>query len=334
MHQPIISLLTDFGLSDPYVGVMKGVMLGINPRLKFIDITHSIPQGDIKRAAFRLFTAYRYFPKNTIHLVVVDPGVGTKRKSIIVKTYPPQADGGLRGDESSHKKYYFVGPDNGVFSWIYTQEEFKIYRINSRSPDLSRRRSERGIKIRNQEVAPAISHTFHGRDIFAPTAAHLSLGRKPSELGKLINHWVAFKPPTPIIVGTSPKVGSLQGEIIDIDQFGNIITNISKFDFQSLFFQPTLLPAPKIGMEEEKAHNFLTSQGSRGFRGEGNFPSSLRFEIKIKGRVIHELKTCYEGDKLIAVFGSAGFLEISLPNANCAAFLHAKIGTKVTVQKL
>ena len=271
MPQPIITLLTDFGLSDSYVGVMKGVMLQINPDLKFVDITHKIPQGDIKRTAFRLFTVYQHFPKETIHLVVVDPGVGTKRNPIIVKT----------------PDYYFVGPDNGIFSWIYTKEKSKVYKIDI-----------------NQLIANnkpwSISNTFHGRDIFAPTAAHLSLGTKPATLGKQLSEWIVFNPPTPATTGNS-----LQGEVIDIDRFGNLITNISKSDFPF-------------------------------HKKEGRFKQEIEpleyFEIKIGNYVIRELKTSYEGISPIAIFGSSGLLEISLPNGNCADFLHAKPETKITIR--
>jgi hypothetical protein len=253
--QKIITLLTDFGVADSYVGVMKGVMLGINPELKFVDITHAVPAGDIKKGAFRLFTAYKFFPKSTIHLVVIDPGVGSKRKPIIVET----------------KDYYFVGPDNGVFSWIYDREECKVYEI--------------------QEIPAEISNTFHGRDIFAPTAAKLSLEVKPIKLGREIKKYISFKPPTPYISQTQIK-----GEIIDIDKFGNLITNISKSQFYK-------------------------------------FINNKQFEIKIKGHKIYEVKTSYEGENIIAIFGSTNFLEISLPRGNCASLIKADIGNKITITK-
>ncbi|MDI6839692.1 MAG: SAM-dependent chlorinase/fluorinase [bacterium] len=259
----IVTILTDFGLSDSYVGVMKGVMLKINPELKFVDITHSIPQGNIKKAAFQLFTAYKYFPKSTIHLVVVDPGVGTKRNPIIVET----------------NDYHFVGPDNGVFSWIYENEDFKVYKI--------------------MEISSLISNTFHGRDVFAPIAAKLSLRIKPSELGNLLNQWVKFKPPKPII-----KSNTIRGEVLDIDGFGNIITNVPKSVFEAI--------------------------------------AKTNFKIKIKNCVIKEIKTSYMqnhrfctpklGKSPIAIFGSAGFLEISLPSGNCAKLLNSKAGTKISIK--
>ncbi len=277
MPQPIITLLTDFGLSDSYVGVMKGVMLQINPNLKFVDITHEIPQGDIKRTAFRLFTAYKYFPKQTIHLVVVDPGVGTKRHPIIVET----------------PDYYFVGPDNGIFSWIYSEENFKVYKINVNQL----------MAVNGQQT---ISNTFHGRDIFAPTSARLSLGTGPEAMGKQLSKWVAFKLPTPV-----RKIGTrhgmfLQGKVIDIDRFGNLITNISRTQCRN-----TIYRVPCGSEVTSPLH---------------------KFEIKIGNYVIRKLKTSYEGTSPIAIFGSSGFLEISLSNGNCANFLHAKPETKITIR--
>ncbi|MCK4353341.1 SAM-dependent chlorinase/fluorinase [candidate division WOR-3 bacterium] len=263
----VITLLTDFGLDDSYVGVMKGVIATINPSAVCIDITHSIPQGDIKKAAFCLFTAYKYFPKGTIHLVVVDPGVGTKRNPIIVET----------------SDYYFVGPDNGIFSFIYEKERFKVYKIvgTISNPAL----------IHKCGAGRAISNTFHGRDIFAPVAAKLSLGIKPSKIGKPLNNWVSFKPPKPEMVGKE-----LVGEVLDIDKFGNLITNIPKSLFESRIFLP--------------------------------------FEIKIRNCIINEIKTSYQSSLggPIAIFGSSGFLEISLPNSNCAKALNAKRGTKIFIK--
>lgn len=267
----IITILTDFGMADSWVSVMKGVMCGLNPEAKFIDIAHSIPQGDIKKAAFQLFTAYKYFPKKTIHLVVVDPGVGGDRKPIIVET----------------NDYYFVGPDNGVFSWIYGQDKFKVYKINV--SHLPRFHTERGL--------PLISDTFHGRDIFAPVAAKLSLGIKPKELGDSLHQWVSFKLPEPVIIGDKPKVEGLTGEVIDVDRFGNLITNISRAGFESLVAQKS-------------------------------------FEIRLKDRIINKISTSYQSTthEPIAIFGSSNFLEISLPAGNCAHLLNLSRGSKLYIK--
>lgn len=243
-----IAIITDFGTEDNYTGIMKGVMLKINPKLQFVDITHSSPPGNIKVAAFRLFTAYKHFPKSTIFLAVVDPGVGSSRLPIIVKT----------------KDYCFVGPDNGVFSWIYENEKCKVYKT---------------------PIPKNVSNTFHGRDIFAPAAAKLSKGVKIEKLGAPINKWVKFNIPVAKI-----EKGKIYGEVIDIDRFGNLITN-------------------------------LTSKELKGTR---------KTEIKINKHTIIGLEECYKGTRPIAIFGSSGFLEISLPNGNCAKKLGIKVGEKVT----
>lgn len=247
-----IAILTDFGNEDNFVGAMKGVILKINPESQFVDITHSITPGDIKTSSFRLFTAYKYFPESTVFLVVVDPGVGSSRLPIIVKT----------------KDYYFVAPDNGVFSWIYENEKCKVYKIKS--------------------IPKNASTTFHGRDIFAPVAGKLSTGIKIEKLGTPLKKWVKFNLPVARV-----KKNIIYGEVIDIDKFGNLITNITLSELS----------------------------GKRSF------------EIKINKHTIIGLKECYKGSKPIAIWGSAGFLEISLPNGNCAKKLGAKIGTKVYMKK-
>jgi len=192
----IITLITDFGIEDGYVGIMKGVMLSINPNLTIVDITHQIPPFDITAAQLVLNSSYRFFPLNTIHLIVVDPGVGTDRKPIMVKS----------------KDYFFIAPDNGVLTPILLKEEKKeIYHLNKPEYFLSK-----------------VSSTFHGRDIFAPVAAQLSLGIPYKKIGTIINE--AFISPLP-----SPSVSNFEllGEIIHIDRFGNAISNISKDDFLS-----------------------------------------------------------------------------------------------------
>ena len=148
MRNPIITLLTDFGLKDPYVASMKGVILRINPRCTLVDITHRNPH-DIEEGAFILANAYSTFPKGTIHLSVVDPGVGSPRKPILLVT----------------KNYFFVGPDNGLFTFAAKREKVK-----------------QAIALTNPKFfLPQVSTTFHGRDLFAPVAAHLSLGVKPKD---------------------------------------------------------------------------------------------------------------------------------------------------------
>lgn len=183
----IITLLTDFGLKGSYSAVMKGVILSTNPGATVIDITHEIDPQDVREAAFLIEEYYRFFPAGTIHVAVVDPTVGSDRKPIaIIK------DG-----------YVFVGPDNGIFTLIIAEESV-IYEIQEKSLMLKE-----------------VSHTFHGRDVFAPVAAHLAAGLDPSSLGNPLKHPVLLNSIFPEV-----RNGILQGQVIRFDRFGNVITNI------------------------------------------------------------------------------------------------------------
>jgi Uncharacterized conserved protein len=185
----IITLTTDFGLKDPYVGAMKGVILSINSDILITDITHEIPSYDVFKGAFALRNFYRYFPEGTIHVVVVDPGVGGRRKPIAV-----EADEGM-----------FVGPDNGIFSFIYS--ESKTVKV---------------VEISNPRYVLAnVSSTFHGRDIFAPAAAHLSLGVPVDNLGEKVANPVKLPIKEPEV-----RENEIIGEIIYTDNFGNLVSNI------------------------------------------------------------------------------------------------------------
>lgn len=185
----IITLTTDFGLRDHYVGVMKGVMLSLNENAHPVDITHCIDSHDIRAASFVIANSYRYFPEKTVHLVVVDPGVGSERRPLAVL-----ADG-----------HFFVGPDNGVFSSVIRFcEDFCAREIKNRDYFLKE-----------------ISSTFHGRDIFAPVAAHLSLGASFSQIGPQIQD--------PEILpsdGYSINGNEIRGTIVYTDKFGNLVTSI------------------------------------------------------------------------------------------------------------
>ena len=186
-----ITLTTDFGTRDWFVGTMKGVILGIHARANVVDLTHEIPPGDIRAGAFVLMAACRYFPKGTVHVVVVDPGVGSRRRAIAVRT-----SNGI-----------FVGPDNGVLSWALQRERIHTIRL-----------------LENPKYfLEPVSRTFHGRDIFAPVAAHLSRGLAVSRLGRELNDFVRLPWPE-----TTKQGGNIQGEIIHIDRFGNAITNIAE----------------------------------------------------------------------------------------------------------
>lgn len=190
----IITLTTDFGLDDPYVAAMKGAILSINPQVAIVDICHTIKPQNIAQAAFILSTTYHYFPEGAIHVVVVDPGVGTERGAVLLVT--PSA--------------FFLAPDNGVLSYI-VEEAYELEAIALTNPHFW--------------LSP-VSSTFHGRDIFAPVAAHLSLGVPPRDFGEPIPS--IFTLPTP-----RPQLGEddvLVGHILHIDRFGNLITDIKRED--------------------------------------------------------------------------------------------------------
>jgi S-adenosylmethionine hydrolase len=193
--QMVITLLTDFGLQDGYVASLKGVILGICSQVILVDISHAVQPQDIRAGAFLLYTVYRDFPQNTIHMAVVDPGVGTDRRGLAIQT-------------SSH---CFVGPDNGLFSWILKAEK------NWKAVSLDKPRYWR----------PRVSPTFHGRDIFAPVAAHLAQGIPLELLGSpchpLPADWTALQ----------KSIEGLHGEVVYVDHFGNCITNITSEDLES-----------------------------------------------------------------------------------------------------
>jgi S-adenosylmethionine hydrolase len=197
MLNPVITLTTDFGLIDPYVAEMKAVILQICPAATIVDVTHQIEKFNIRMGAYVLASASPYFPKGTIHVAVVDPGVGTKRKAILIKT----------------KHCYFIGPDNGVLALAAKNQDIEhIYKITN--PKL---------------MLPKISDTFHGRDIFAPAAAYIAKGTPPSEFGPEISKIVTLK-----FAKITRRKGALIGEVIHIDRFGNIITNFREKELESM----------------------------------------------------------------------------------------------------
>ena len=189
----IITLLTDFGVQDAFVGIMKGVILGIAPSTQIIDLSHEVPPQNILAGALLLRSAVRHFPTGSIHVAVVDPGVGSSRKGIIVET----PDG------------FFVGPDNGLLSLSVPEE--RISRITH---------------LTNTDYfLDQPSHTFHGRDIFAPVAAHLAQGVSPEQFGLQLSALERLNPPAPM-----KNEQTLTGTVLYIDHFGNAITNISTTD--------------------------------------------------------------------------------------------------------
>jgi hypothetical protein len=207
----IITLTTDFGLDDAYVAAMKGVILEINPEATIVDICHSIEPQNIRQGAFVLSTAFCYFPQDTVHLVVVDPGVGGPRRPIILET-----DSAI-----------FVAPDNGILSYVIQSSTSQ--RVSRRSlmklpPELQ------AFEITNSKYwRHPVSSTFHGRDVFAPVAAHVSRGIPLDELGRFIASVNVFPLPRP----QSDAVGNLTGHILHIDRFGNLITDITGGDLPS-----------------------------------------------------------------------------------------------------
>ena len=188
----VITLTTDFGISDWYVACMKGVMLRINPEIQIVDVTHLCPDQDVLRGSFILANA-DYFPEGTIHVAVVDPGVGSDREAIIVKL--------------SNNQFY-ICPNNGLLSFLL--QKYSI--IDSYL-----------IENPNYYSRPNISSTFHGRDIFAPAAAHLSLGINPSDFGRPLNTLIQLNLSAPTTTDSS-----VQGKVIYIDKFGNLISNIHR----------------------------------------------------------------------------------------------------------
>lgn len=191
----IITLTTDFGLRDPYVGVMKGVILSINPEARVIDISHQLKAGFISQASTLVQEAYPFFPEGTVHVVVVDPGVGGDRRPILIKT----------------QNHLFVGPDNGIFWPVIRAHQYaEIIRLTE-----------------SRYFLPHVSHTFHGRDIFAPVAAHLSRRVDPLEMGPII------KDPVPLDFPAPQRRGDmLLGQVMRVDRFGNLITNIQRKQFE------------------------------------------------------------------------------------------------------
>jgi len=244
--QPI-TLTTDFGLRDAYVAALKGVILGINPKAIIVDISHFIEPQNIQQAAFVLSTVYRYFPKDSIHAVIVDPEVGSQRRAIILRT----------------QEALFVAPDNGVLSYI----------LHDASPGgappeagpIALPPGVLGVEITNPRFwYHPVSTTFHGRDIFAPVAAHLSLGVPLQEFGKPVTSLTVFPLPRP---QPGPR-GELIGQVLHIDIFGNVITSIRQEDLRAGRFHLQIagqhiesLAATYANAEIDQLHAVVGSSG-------------------------------------------------------------------------
>jgi len=256
----MITLTSDFGLKDPYVAEMKGVILKINPKAILIDVTHEIEKFNIRAAAFTLDSAAPHFPEGTVHLAVVDPGVGTQRRAITIQT----------------RKGFFVGPDNGILILAAQNQGIEhVYQLANPKFRL-----------------PVVSGTFHGRDVFAPAAAYLDKGVQPAEFGPEIKD-----PVTPEYVHVKISGGSLSGEVLDVDGFGNIITNIAEKDV-----------AFKEGdsVQVELAESLLKIQFGKTYA-----------QAKPKEPIL--------------LVGSHGFMEIALNQDSAAKKLHVKTGDRIVI---
>jgi S-adenosyl-L-methionine hydrolase (adenosine-forming) len=254
----MITLTSDFGLTDPYVAEMKGVILTINPHANIIDLTHGVEKFGIRIGGFMLASAAPYFPKGTVHLAVVDPGVGTERRAILIQT----------------KQGFFVGPDNGVLILAAQNQGIeRIYELTN-----------------SQFMLSKVSSTFHGRDVFAPAAAHLDRGVKPSEFGPEIKDFA-----TPEFASVKRRNSSLIGEVLYVDGFGNIITNISEKDLSQNQLVNVKLSNISLNIAYGKTYAQTQSR------------------------------------QPLVLIGSHGFLEIALNQADAAERFHVKAGDKIEV---
>ena len=260
--QRIVTLLTDFGTRDHYVAAVKGVLLNINPGLHLVDITHEIKPQNIEEGAFVLGSTFKYFPEGTIHLAVVDPGVGGKRLGLAAAT----------------EGHLFVGPDNGLFDWAFSTEP-----------------PRQVVALENHAYRlPQPSSVFHGRDIFAPAAGHLSTGLALEELGPTVNY--RRRLPGPLVF---QEQNELQGEVIYIDRFGNLISNIA-------------IPTSVTGRQLQDVQVYLGSV-----------------------QLLFGPTTYEEGPPLrpFALIGSSSLLEVSVRNGSAHEVTGSSVGTSVLVRR-
>ena len=253
----IITLTTDLGFTDAYVATMKGVILGINPEAKLVDICHTIKPQNILQAAFILGTAYKFFPQKTIHVVVVDPGVGTERRAIILRT--PSAD--------------FVAPDNGILSYVIQDLLTGPMADNDNSRQRELGPGLEAVAItKSQFWRTPVSSTFHGRDIFAPVAALLSLGFPPINFGEKITSLTMLSLPQP----HQRPDGSLVGHVLHIDNFGNLITNIKSSDLPPAKQPITIEVGDHI--ISELSHTYAEGRGLLALIGSSGY-----LEVSLRG---------------------------------------------------
>jgi S-adenosylmethionine hydrolase len=263
---PLITLLTDFGYADYFVAAVKGVILTDNPLAQIVDITHDIPPQDVAAGAFTILAAYPSFPAGTIHIAVVDPGVGSARRGILIKS----------------SGQFFIGPDNGIFSYVCDNNV-------GLEPEVFHLTNEQYFRL-------PVSPTFNGRDIFAPVAAALSRGISPSELGTRVSDFVRLSPLKPIT-----SRGEISARIIHIDRFGNCVTNITR---------------------NELTEKMIAAGAT----------------LLLKGKVVNSFRKFFaeeteSRDRIFALWGSAGFLEVAAVNESAAKLLKAKRGDRVMVAR-
>jgi S-adenosyl-L-methionine hydrolase (adenosine-forming) len=256
-RRPLITLTSDFGVADHFVAAMKGVIYGICPAAEIVDVTHELRAYEVTEAAFTFGEAWRWFPEGTIHVVVVDPGVGSARRPILV-----EASG-----------QYFVGPDNGVLTSALSMEKAKARTITA-----------------SKYFLPSVSATFHGRDVFAPCAAHLAAGVKPASFGKLVIDALRLKLDKP----TQTSKRQWTGTILKIDRFGNVITNFRLSDFPWVATNPFVFT---VGFEQVAL-------------------------------LVDHYAQCEYGE-LYAVTGSSGYIEIVMREAHAGKKLGVAAGAPV-----
>jgi S-adenosylmethionine hydrolase len=279
MAPPIIVLTTDFGASSPAVGVMKGVILTINPRATVVDLTHQIDPQNVLQGARTLGGSHRFFPREAIHVAVVDPGVGTSRQALLLTT--------------PHGR--FVGPDNGLFSGVIRGYLPEIPNASGLVP-VPQGCSARALTQPRYWLDP-VSNTFHGRDVFSPVAAHLSLGVPDQDMGSSLETIEYLAAPQPSI-STSGQRAEIRGEVVSADHFGNLVTNITAQDL-----------GQARGITIEIKGCMITGL-SKTFHDEGPDPEAM----------------------LVALISSSGHLEIAVRDGNAAEYLSAGVGDTVTAQ--
>ncbi len=274
--RPTIAILTDFGTRDPSVAVMKGVMRGICPPAEFIDVSHEIQAQDLQQTAFTLLTAWRWFPSGTIFLIVVDPGVGSDRRPVVVTA------GGC----------HFVAPDNGLLSWLLAEAPPELV-VAAADPAW--------------HLAEA-SHTFHGRDVFAPLAAHLAGGRSPLELGSRITDLRRL--PVPLLV---VEDGAIRAEVLHLDHFGNLVTSLGACRWRN---DDELLLQPRFGNSSA-----------------GTLPAR-HLEIAAGPFTLTGVRKTFSAvavGETLAYVGSSGFLELAVNQGNAAQRYGLQVGDRVRV---